>query len=132
MHTFGRSHPMDSNGSCGPRVRRRQTNPNLSDETPALKNAIRATSIEIGIQLKKIRNQRTRIHANWGSQFLTIFSAQVRLFGDSARDPRGSAEPSPAELPSELGRVSEPALSEDLEDFNTNSLNFPRISWYSF
>ena len=112
---------MDSNGSCGARVMRRQTDPNLGGETLALKSAIRATRIEIGIQLKKIRNQRARIHGNWGSQSLTILSAQDRLFGGPARDRRGSAEPSPAELPSELRRVSEPARSEDLEDFNRKS-----------
>ena len=36
-------------------------------------------------------------------------------------------EPSPAELPSKLERVSEPARSEDLEDFNRISMNFLRI-----
>ena len=122
---------MDSNGSCGPRVMRRQLDPNLSGETLALKSAIRATRIEIGIQLKKIRNQRFRIDENWGSQFLTILSAQDRLFGGPARDHRGSAGPSSAELPSELRRVSEPARSEDLEDFNRILLisgGFGRIS----
>ena len=39
-------------------------------------------------------------------------------------------EPSPAELPSKLERVSEPARSEDLEDFNRVLMNFPRI-WSS-
>ena len=119
---------MDSNGSCGPRVMRRQLDPDLSGETLALKSAIRATRIEIGVQLKKIRNQRFRIDGNWGSQFLTILSAQDRLFGGPAQDHRGSAGPSSAELPSKLRRVSEPARSEDLEDFNRNPLDFPRIS----
>ena len=128
FHTFGRSHPMDSNGSCGPRFTRRQIDPNLSGETLALKSAIQATRIEIGIQLKKIRNQRFRIDENWGSQFLTILSAQDRLFGGPARDHRGSAEPSSAELPSELRRVSEPARSEDLEGFTRKSMDFRRIS----
>ena len=39
-------------------------------------------------------------------------------------------EPSPAELPSKLERVSEPARSEDLEDFNRILMDFPRI-WSS-
>ena len=39
-------------------------------------------------------------------------------------------EPSPAELPSKLERVSEPARSEDLEDFNRILMNFLRI-WSS-
>ena len=39
-------------------------------------------------------------------------------------------EPSPAELPSKLERVSEPARSEDLEDFNRIFMNFLRI-WSS-
>ena len=108
----------------------RAVDPNLSGETLALKSAIRTTRIEIGIQLKKIRNQRARIHGNWGSQFSTIFGAQGRLFGGPARDPRGGAEPSPAERPSKLQRVSEPARSEDLEDFNRISMQFPRI-WSS-
>ena len=72
FHTFGRSHPMDSNGSCGARVSRRQTGPDLGGETLALKSATRATRIEIGVQLKKIRIPRARIHGNWGSQSLTI------------------------------------------------------------
>ena len=69
-----------SNGSRGPRVERRQMDPNLSCETLALKSAIRAARIEIGIQLKKIQIPRVRIHGNWGSHFLIIFSAQDRLF----------------------------------------------------
>ena len=109
---------------------RSQMDPNLGGETLALKGAIRATRIEIGIQLKKIRIPRVRIHGNWGSQSLIIFSAQDRLFGGPARDRRGSAEPSPAELPSELRRVSELARSEDLEDFNRILMKFPRI-WSS-
>ena len=36
-------------------------------------------------------------------------------------------EPSPAELPSKLQRVSEPTRSMDLEDFNRISMNFPKI-----
>ena len=40
----------------------------------------------------------------------------------------GGAEPSPAELPSKLQRIPEPARSEDLEDFNRIPLDFPRIS----
>ena len=128
FHTFGRSHPMDSNGSCGARVMHKKIDPKLGGETLALGSAIRAARIEIGIQLKKIRNRRARIHGNWGSQSLTIESAQDRLFGGPTRDRRGGAEPSPAELPSELRRVSEPARSEDLEDFNRNPLDFPRIS----
>ena len=39
-------------------------------------------------------------------------------------------EPSPAELPSNLERVSEPARSEDLEDFDKILMDFPRI-WSS-
>ena len=39
-------------------------------------------------------------------------------------------EPSPAKLPSKLERVSEPARSEDLEDFNRILMKFPRI-WSS-
>ena len=39
-------------------------------------------------------------------------------------------EPSPAELTSKLERVSEPARSEDLEDFNRILMDFPRI-WSS-
>ena len=39
-------------------------------------------------------------------------------------------EPSPAELPSKLERVSEPARNEDLEDFNKILMDFPRI-WSS-
>ena len=39
-------------------------------------------------------------------------------------------EPSPAGLPSKLERVSEPARSEDLEDFDRILMNFPRI-WSS-
>ena len=39
-------------------------------------------------------------------------------------------EPSPAELPSKLERVSEPARSEDLEDFNRILMDFQRI-WSS-
>ena len=39
-------------------------------------------------------------------------------------------KPSPAELPSKLERVSEPARSEDLEHFNRILMNFPRI-WSS-
>ena len=39
-------------------------------------------------------------------------------------------EPSPAELPSKLERVSEPARSEDLENFNRILMDFPRI-WSS-
>ena len=39
-------------------------------------------------------------------------------------------EPSPAELPSKLERLSEPARSEDLEDFNRILMKFPRI-WSS-
>ena len=39
-------------------------------------------------------------------------------------------EPSPAELPSKFERVSEPARSEDLEDFNRILMDFPRI-WSS-
>ena len=67
-------------GSRGPRVERRQMDPNLSCETLALKSAIRVTKIEIGIQLKKIQIPRVRIHGNWGSHFLIIFTAQDRLF----------------------------------------------------
>ena len=103
----------------------------MSGETLALKSAIRATKIDIGIQLKKIRNQRARIHGNWGSQSLTILSAQDRLFGGPARDHRGSAGPSSAELPSELRRVSEPARSEDLEDFDRNPLDLLDFHWIS-
>ena len=36
-------------------------------------------------------------------------------------------EPSPAELPSKLERVSEPARSEDLKDFDRILTNFLRI-----
>ena len=39
-------------------------------------------------------------------------------------------EPSPAELTSKLERVSEPAWSEDLEDFDRILMKFPRI-WSS-
>ena len=39
-------------------------------------------------------------------------------------------EPSPAELPSKLERVSEPARSEDLEDFDGILMKIPRI-WSS-
>ena len=91
---------------------RRQTGPDLGGETLALKSAIRAARIEIGVQLKKIRIPRVRIHGNWGSPCLTIFGAQDRLFGGPARDRRGGAEPSPAELPSRLaesGRAPERA-----------------------
>ena len=124
FHTFGRRHPMDSNGSCGARVMHKQIDPKLGGETLALGSAIRAARIEIGIQLKKIRNQRARNHRNWGSQFSTKRTAQDRFFGSPARDLRGGAEPSPAELPSKLRRVSEPARSEDLEHFNRNPLDF--------
>ena len=37
-------------------------------------------------------------------------------------------EPSPDELPSKLERVSEPARSEDLEDFNRVPMHFPKIA----
>ena len=59
------------------------------------------------------------------SRFFKVLGAGA---GSGARDRRGTAGPSPAELPSELRRVSEPARSEDLEDFNRNPLDFPRIS----
>ena len=39
-------------------------------------------------------------------------------------------EPSPAELPSKFERISEPARSEDLEDFDRILMKFPRI-WSS-
>ena len=70
---------MDSNGSCGPRIEGRQMDPNLSGEALALKSAIRATKIEIAVQLKKIRIPRVRINENWGSPCLTIFAPNVEF-----------------------------------------------------
>ena len=73
-----------------------------------------------------------------GVAFLTKKTDLDRLGGGPVRDPREALSrvrpssraswPSPAELPSKLQRVSEPAQREDLEDFNGISLDFPRIS----
>ena len=51
--------------------------------------------------------------------FMVIFHGFLRFW-----------ELCPAELPSKLERVSEPARSEDLEDFNRILMKFPRI-WSS-
>ena len=73
-------------------------------ENPVLKSAIRARRMEIGLQLKRNRNERVPNHKNRGTHFFVIWSEKNHIFWAPA-PPTFAPEPGRAWLSSaELGR----------------------------